>query len=149
MKPESRKIKKIFLPILLALSFLFRGSTVALIPLGVASEEAASEQAAEVNNQGVALYKKGELFDALIHFITASQMDQRLWKYHYNCAVVLLAAGNVEEARSHLDQSKKVDPDNPEMRRYHAALLRNSTEKGERGALSGDLFVKNKRRTDQ
>lgn len=124
MKPKRRKIREIFLFAFLALSFILRGSAATLLPLVVVEAEGAAKQAAEVNNEGVALFKKGELFDALIHFVASSQMDQTLWKYHYNCAVVLLAAGNVEEARAHLDRSRKIDPDNPEMRRYHAALLR-------------------------
>ncbi|HZR47379.1 MAG TPA: tetratricopeptide repeat protein [Candidatus Manganitrophaceae bacterium] len=123
MKSGSRRTREIVLFALLALSFLLRGSAAPLVPLGVSEKEAASGKAAEVNNHGVELFKNGEFFDALIHFVASSQMDPTLWKYHYNCAVVLLAAGNVEEARVHLDRSRKIDPDNPEMRRYHAALL--------------------------
>ena len=72
---------------------------------------------------------KGDFLDALIRFIIASQMDRTLWKYHYNCAVVLLTVGNIEEARSHMEKSKGVDPDNPEMNDYYSALLEEISRK--------------------
>lgn len=130
MKLEGRKVRALFLSTLLALSFFLRGSALVLLPLTVARGEAAMATAAEVNNRGVEQFKRGEFLDALVDFMTSSQMDKTLWKYHYNCAVVLLSAGNIEEARDHLDQSKRIDPGNPEMRRYHAPLMREIEGRG-------------------
>lgn len=95
-------------------------------PQSVSEEEVFSPQAADLNNMGVALYKHGNLREALSNFIVASEMDHTFWQGHYNCAVALIALGNPAEAMHHLKMSIEIDPENPVSRRLYQELLWNT-----------------------
>ncbi len=120
---KTRSVKMAGVAGLMVLS-LFAGAYLSdLEPQPVLPEEAFSAQAADLNNQGVALYKHGSVREALSNFIIASEIDHTFWQGHYNCAVALIALGNPAEAMHHLRMSIEIDPENPVSRRLYQELL--------------------------
>lgn len=122
---KTRSIKMTGVAGLMALS-LFAGAYLSdLEPQSVLLEEAFSAQAADLNNKGVALYKRGSVREALSNFIVASEIDDTFWQGHYNCAVALIALGHPAEAMHHLRMSIEIDPENPLSQRLYQELLWN------------------------
>ncbi len=108
---------------MIVLSFFLSGYVVDLQPLLVIEEEAGSKIAAQMNNRGVQQYRGGKFQEALASFILASEMDETLGAYHYNCAVAFVAMSRLEEALDHLSLSKEIDPDNPKTIDLYTGLL--------------------------
>lgn len=108
---------------LIVLSFFLSGYVVDLQPLFVIEGEAASKIAAQTNNLGVQQYREGKFQEALGNFILASEMDETLGAYHYNCAVVFVAMNRFKEALEHLEMSKEIDPDNTKTIDFYTNLL--------------------------
>ncbi len=85
-----------------------------------------SKSAALLNNQGVKLYRTGQLEEALGSFILASEADPTFAIAHYNCAVVLTTRGyrgDLEEAIRHLERSYYLDPENTEIEEFLMELM--------------------------
>jgi tetratricopeptide (TPR) repeat protein len=85
-----------------------------------------SKSAALLNNQGVKLYRTGQLEEALGSFILASEADPTFAIAHYNCAVVLTTRGfrgDLEEAIRHLERSYYLDPENEEIQEFLLELM--------------------------
>ena len=111
--------------------FLFTSGFVSdFSPQTVPEEEGISEEARQLNNQGVAFYFDRKLPEALGSFVMAASLDKHFWQGHYNCAIVLAAMGKPEEAIHHLDLSLDIDPYNPMTLAFYIDLL----DKVDRGA---------------
>lgn len=108
---------------LLVLSFGLSGYLADPQPLFVLEEDAGSKAAAHLNNAGVEQYKEGKLQEALADFIVASEMDETLGQYHYNCAVAFTAMGRFQDALNHLEMSKEIKPDDPRTIDFYTGLL--------------------------
>lgn len=121
MKPGLKQW--IALAALIVFSFFLSGYVVDLQPLFVIEEEAASEIAAQTNNLGVQQYREGKFQEALGNFILASEMDETLGAYHYNCAVAFVAMNRFKEALEHLGMSKEIEPDNTKTIEFYTSLL--------------------------
>lgn len=120
MKPK--RIKWLGVIGLVIISFFLTGFVVDLQPQPVPEEEVVSARAAHLNNRGVDLYRQGKIPEALSNFIVASEMDETFWQGHYNCAVALIAMGNLREALHHLELSIEIDPENPVTQRLYEDL---------------------------
>lgn len=121
MKPGLKRCTG--LAALIVLSFFLSGYVVDLEPLFVIEEEAGSKVAAQMNNLGVQQYREGKFQEALGNFIIASEMDETLGAYHYNCAVAFVAMSRLEEALEHLGLSKEIDPDNTKTIDFYTGLI--------------------------
>lgn len=118
-----RRINRIGWVGLLTISFFLTGFLADFRPQPVVEEEVRFTEAAHLNNRGVELYRQGNIQEALANFIVASEMDDTFWQGHYNCAVALIAVGNLNEALHHLEMSLEIDPENPTTHRLHEELL--------------------------
>lgn len=114
-------LRPLGLVVLLIVAIFLSGFVIDVKPQTVFEGEAEAV-AAELNNQGVKLYEEQKYNQALANFVTASALDTGFWQGHYNCAVVLVAMGRLEEALHHLELSMEIDPWNPRILSFYRDL---------------------------
>ncbi|HIE66034.1 MAG: hypothetical protein ABGX83_04905 [Nitrospira sp.] len=116
-------MKKWVLGILIVSTLFVAGLVSDMQPLMVAAEDGVSESVAQLNNEGVRLFKKGRFSEALTRFVASAEIDELFWEAHYNCALALVAMKKPEEALRHIELSLTVDPENLKVIEFYLNLL--------------------------
>jgi protein O-mannosyl-transferase len=66
------------------------------------------------NNLGIALFEKGQLDEAIVHYRTTLQMQPNFWDADYNLGSALLGKGEVDEAIFYCDKAVANQPNDPD-----------------------------------
>jgi len=66
------------------------------------------------NNLGIALFEKGQLDEAIVHYRTTLQMQPDFWDADYNLGSALLGKGEVDEAIFYCDKAVAKQPNDPD-----------------------------------
>src|SRR5207253_4521569 len=66
------------------------------------------------NNLGIALFEKGQLDEAIVHYRTTLQMQPNFWDADYNLGSALLGKGEVDEAILYCDKAVAKQPNDPD-----------------------------------
>ena len=66
------------------------------------------------NNLGIALFEKGQLGEAIVHYRITLQMQPNFWDADYNLGSALLGKGEVDEAILYCDKAVAKQPNDPD-----------------------------------
>ena len=66
------------------------------------------------NNLGIALFEKGQLDEAIVHYRTTLQMQPDFWDADYNLGSALLGKGEVDEAIFYCEKAVAKQPNDPD-----------------------------------
>jgi protein O-mannosyl-transferase len=66
------------------------------------------------NNLGIALFEKGQLDEAIVHYRTTLEMQPDFWDADYNLGSALLGKGEVDEAIFYCDEAVAKQPNDPD-----------------------------------
>jgi tetratricopeptide (TPR) repeat protein len=66
------------------------------------------------NNLGIALFEKGQLDEAIVHYRATLQMQPNFWDADYNLGNALLGKGEVDEAIFYCDKAVAKQPNDPD-----------------------------------
>jgi protein O-mannosyl-transferase len=66
------------------------------------------------NNLGIALFEKGQLDEAIVHYRSTLQMQPNFWDADYNLGSALLGKGELDEAILYCDKAVAKQPNDPD-----------------------------------
>ncbi len=105
-------MKRLFFSLILVISITAcSGPEEYPLILGVASEPSAKTH----NDQGIAHFKAGRYFEALIQFNQAMEANYKNGEIHFNLALCLHQEGKSDRAKKHFKLAKEFADGNPQI----------------------------------